>query len=83
MIRIIRVLGAGLGGLERRLREAARLGFGRAIVPRHASSSALATGLPSVDGLEVVAVATLRDAIAAALAERPAPRGDALPAMLG
>jgi len=36
-----------------------------------------------VDGLEVVAVSTVRDAIAAALAERPAPRGDALSAMLG
>ena len=66
-------------GLERRLREAARLGFARAIVPRTASGSTLAP----IDGLEVVAVATLRDAIAAALAERPTARGEAVPAMLG
>ena len=66
-------------GLERRLREAARLGFARAIVPRPASGATL----PPIDGLEVVAVATLRDAIAAALAERPSARGEAVPAMLG
>ena len=72
-----------VGGLERRLREAARLGFARAIVPRQPPAAGRASGLPSVEGLEVVAVATLRDAIVAALAEHPAPRGDALPAMLG
>jgi DNA repair protein RadA/Sms len=69
-----------VGGLERRLREAARLGFTRAIVP---AASGRRQEPPAVDGLEVVAVATVRDAIAAALAERPAPRGDALSAMLG
>ena len=36
-----------------------------------------------VDGLRIVAVATLRDAIEAALAGGPAPRGEAVPAMLG
>jgi len=36
-----------------------------------------------VDGLEIVAVATLRDAIAAALTGRPSLRGEAVPAMLG
>ena len=49
-----------VSGLERRLREAARLGFRRAIVPR----------LPaplSVAGIEIVAVPTLREALAAAL----------------
>jgi len=66
-------------GLERRLREAARLGFGRAIAPRPSGGA----GLPAVDGLEVVAVATLRDAIAAALTDRPSPRGEPVPAMLG
>ena len=66
-------------GLERRLREAARLGFGRAIVPRPAAGAVLA----AIDGLEVVTVATLRDAIASALTDRPAPRGEAVPAMLG
>ncbi len=54
-------------GLERRLREAARLGFSRAIVPRPGRGS------PAFDapGLEVVAVATLREAIGAALGDVP------------
>ena len=60
-------------GLERRLREAARLGFERAIVP--------ARGLPGPDarearegrsdGIGLVPVATLRDALAAALLPAP------------
>ena len=50
-------------GVERRLREAARLGFRRAIVPLERSGETA-----QVPGLEVVAVATLADAIAAALA---------------
>jgi len=49
-----------VNGLERRLREAARLGFRRAIVPRQSAP----IGVP---GLEVVAVTTLREALAAAL----------------
>jgi DNA repair protein RadA/Sms len=50
-----------VGGTERRLREAARLGFGRVIVPR-------ARAVPApVAGLEVVAVGTVRDALLAAL----------------
>ena len=49
-------------GLERRLREAARLGFERAIVPRPARG-----GLPSIPGLEVVAAGTVREAIRAAI----------------
>ena len=53
----------GVAGLERRLREAARLGFGRAIVPRPRAAPR-----PTVEGLEVVAVATLREALGAALA---------------
>ncbi|MFI5254373.1 MAG: DNA repair protein RadA [Candidatus Limnocylindrales bacterium] len=52
-----------VGGLERRLREAARLGFGRAIVPAGPAKGRP----PSVDGLEVVAVGTLREALAAGL----------------
>ena len=55
-------------GLERRLREAARLGFTRAIVPRPSSRCRRS---PPIDGLEIVAVATLRDAIEVALADRP------------
>ncbi|HUQ77942.1 MAG TPA: DNA repair protein RadA [Patescibacteria group bacterium] len=50
-------------GLERRLREAARLGFVRAIVPRPGRGAAL----PAVAGLEIVAVGSLREAIEAAL----------------
>jgi len=50
-------------GLERRLREAARLGYRRAIVA--------GTGERDVDGLRVVGVPTLRAAIEAALETRP------------
>jgi DNA repair protein RadA/Sms len=49
-------------GLERRLREAARLGFDRAIVPRPSR-----TAVPEVPGLDVHAVGTVRDAIRVAL----------------
>jgi DNA repair protein RadA/Sms len=49
-----------VAGLDRRLREAARLGFERAIVPLGGRPSA-------ADGLEVVPVAGLRDALRAAL----------------
>ncbi len=50
-----------VGGTERRLREAARLGFSRVLVPR-----ARAT-VESVAGLEVLLVGTVREALAAAL----------------
>jgi predicted ATP-dependent serine protease len=49
-------------GLERRLREASRLGYSRAIVPRGGGSET------NVAGIEAVRVGTLRDAITAALA---------------
>jgi DNA repair protein RadA/Sms len=52
-------------GLERRLREAARLGFGRAIVPRPARGAAI----PVVAGMDVIAVGSLREAIEAALSD--------------
>jgi DNA repair protein RadA/Sms len=52
-----------VSGLERRLREAARLGFHRAIVPRQ-------TSLLTVPGIEIVAVATLREALAVAVAAK-------------
>jgi DNA repair protein RadA/Sms len=52
-----------VNGLERRLREAARLGFRRAVVPR-------AAGEVVVAGMEVIAVNSLREAIAAALGAR-------------
>jgi DNA repair protein RadA/Sms len=60
----------GLGGevrqvaqLPRRLAEAARLGFRRAVVP--------ASGPPGPAGMEVVRVATLAEAVELLLAERP------------
>jgi DNA repair protein RadA/Sms len=68
-----------VAGLERRLREAARLGFERAIVPRTGRGGRADT----VPGLEILEAATLRDAIAVGLGEGPRARGDALPAMLG
>ncbi len=61
-----------VGGLERRLREAARLGFRRAIVPRGSRSE---PGVV-VDGLEVIAVGTLRDAIIRALDDDGPSRGE-------
>jgi DNA repair protein RadA/Sms len=54
-----------VSGLDRRLREAGRLGFTRAIVPRPQRRPSEGT-LPA--GLEVIRVATLREALAAALA---------------
>ncbi|HYC06307.1 MAG TPA: magnesium chelatase domain-containing protein, partial [Candidatus Binatia bacterium] len=54
-----------VSGLERRVREAVRLGFGRAIVPAPRRGAAALR----IDGAEVVAVATLREALAAALGE--------------
>jgi DNA repair protein RadA/Sms len=68
----------GVTGLERRLREAARLGFDRAIVPAGASDASLA-----VDGIDLVPVANVRAAIEHALSDGRAPRGEPVPAMLG
>jgi len=56
-----------VGGLDRRLREAARLGFDRAVVPR-----ARRTGSPAIDSLELVPAASLAEAIELTL-ERPTP----------
>jgi DNA repair protein RadA/Sms len=76
-----------VAGIERRLREAARLGFGRAIVPRRGRGAPF-----EVPGLEIVEAASLRDAIRAAIggdAEPPARPGragrvaEAAPPMLG
>jgi len=68
-----------VSGLERRLREAARLGFRHAIVPR-AGRGAVS---PDVPGLRSTEVATLREAVATALSDRQSGHGEALPAMLG
>jgi DNA repair protein RadA/Sms len=53
-----------VSGIDRRLREAARLGFTRAIVPRPGRGA-----LPAVPGLEVVPVGSLREAIRAAIGD--------------
>jgi DNA repair protein RadA/Sms len=52
-------------GLERRLREAARLGFGRAIVPRPGRGPVI----PVIAGMDIIAVGSLREAIEAALTD--------------
>ena len=51
-----------VGQLELRLREAAKLGFERAVVPRSSTARSL-TGI----GLEVIQAATLREAASLAL----------------
>jgi DNA repair protein RadA/Sms len=56
-----------VGGLRRRLREAARLGYGQAIVPV-TRDAARDTG----DGIELIQVSTLREAIHGALDGRAA-----------
>ena len=53
-------------GVERRLREAARLGFTTAIVPAGGRG-----GAPSIPGLSVHAAATVRDAIRIGLGDDP------------
>ena len=58
-------------GLDRRLREAARLGFERAIVPSGGR-------VPAADGIRVLPVASLRDALRAALVPADRPAGEAL-----
>jgi DNA repair protein RadA/Sms len=68
-----------VSGLERRLREAARLGFSAAIVPPPGRGAAA----PEVTGLRVTQVSTLREAVRLAMAAPPPAHGDALPAMLG
>jgi len=55
-----------VGGLERRLREAARLGFTRAVVPAGRGRA------PAIPALDVIAVTSLRDAFRAALSRGPA-----------
>jgi DNA repair protein RadA/Sms len=53
----------GVAGVERRLREAARLGFVRGIIPAHRGSAAST----KITGLDVIAVPSLSDAIRTAL----------------
>ena len=70
---------APVTGLERRLREAARLGFGRAIVPQPSTGSARCRSTVS-RSWRWPRFATRSTA---ALTGRPSPRGEAVPAMLG
>ncbi len=58
-------------GLERRLREAARLGFRRAVVPLERSGEAV-----KVEGVEIVAVGTLAEALSAALVSTSGTSGE-------
>lgn len=57
-----------VAGTDRRLREAARLGFVRAIVPRQARGTS-----PATSGLEMIEVSSLREAIRAAIGEVEVP----------
>jgi DNA repair protein RadA/Sms len=59
-----------VGGLDRRLREAARLGFVRAVVPR-----ARGREPGDVGGIEVVEVGSLADAVRLALLDAPVAAG--------
>jgi DNA repair protein RadA/Sms len=68
-----------VAGVERRLREAARLGFSDALVPRVGRSAAI----EKPPDLRIHEVATLREAIDTGLGVRTGPRGDAVPTMLG
>jgi DNA repair protein RadA/Sms len=73
-----------VAGLERRLREAARLGFVRAIVPR--ATGRHGTQGEALAGIEIVRVAALREALDAALAPveaRSGARSSAAVAVLG
>ena len=55
-----------VNGLDRRLKEAARLGFGRAIAPNRIGRHAKGPDQSAID-LEIVRVSTLREALGAAL----------------
>ena len=68
-----------VAGVERRLREAARLGFEIAIVPRPSRGA----GPIEASGLRIIEVSTLHDAVEAALTGEAGRHGDAVPALLG
>jgi DNA repair protein RadA/Sms len=60
-----------VGGLERRLREAVRLGFRQAIVPRTSREAAF-----TLEGMELIPVGTLREAVDRALIAPPPDRSE-------
>jgi DNA repair protein RadA/Sms len=66
-----------VGGLERRLREAARMGFVRAIVADNGTRKEKPVTVP---GLDLVPVGSLRDAVAAGLVSRTATAVPEVPA---
>ena len=70
-----------VAGLERRLREAARLGFERAIVPRHGRGASRASEVPGME-LDRRRQPGRRDRPGPRSRSRPA-RGEAVAAMLG
>ena len=70
----------GVAGLERRLREAARLGFARAIVPARRAAT---DRRPTIPGVRIDVVGDAPRSHRAALARAAAGRSDAVPAMLG
>ena len=63
--------------LERRLREAARLGFAQAIVPAGEDAARLGRAIPGPSGTElrIVAVDSLREALARSIGVGPVPSG--------
>jgi DNA repair protein RadA/Sms len=65
-------------GLERRLREAARLGFKTGIVPKSRHGDA-----PQVEGMTIVAVSNLREAVARTMGGGPADARDVVGASSG
>jgi DNA repair protein RadA/Sms len=65
-------------GLERRLREAARLGFRTGIVPKSRHGDA-----PQVEGMTILAVSNLREAVALAISGGPAAARDVVGASAG
>jgi DNA repair protein RadA/Sms len=56
-----------VGSLDRRLREAQRLGFEHAIAPDRNARNAAADTSSAIPGIEIVRAATLRDALSVAL----------------
>ena len=70
-----------IAGLDRRLREAQRLGFTRAVVSRRAGRGDSGSG-ETVQGMEVIRVSTLREALAAALGQSPDRANEAIVATI-
>ena len=74
-----------VAGFERRIREAARLGFSRAIAPRPngPAEQDRAERAAADAHVRLVVASTLREAVAAALGSGPGQRTTPIPAVLG